>query len=47
MVPVEESSDKPAGSEGVTDHEVTVPPLEVGVRVDMAVFLVNVSEFGL
>ena len=47
IAPVEESSDNPAGSEGDTDHEVTVPPLVVGVTVDMVVPLVSVSEFGL
>ncbi len=47
MAPVVESSDKPAGSEGETDHEVTVPPLTVGVTVVMAVPLVSVNEFGL
>ena len=47
IAPVVESSDKPAGSAGDTDQEVTVPPLEVGVTVVMAVPLVRVSEFGL
>ena len=47
MAPVEESSDNPAGSEGETDHEVTGPPLAVGVTVVMAVPLVKVKEFGL
>ena len=47
MAPFEESSDSPAGSEGETAHEVTVPPLEVGVTVVMAVPLVKVNEFGL
>ena len=46
MAPFEESSDSPAGSEGETAHEVTVPPLEVGTVV-MAVPLVKVNEFGL
>ena len=45
--PVELSSDKPAGSEGETDHDVTVPPLAVGVVVVMAVPLVKVNVFGL
>ena len=45
--PVELSSDKPAGSEGETDHDVTVPPLTVGVVVVIAVPLVSVNEFGL
>ena len=47
MAPVDESSESPAGSEGETDHEVTVPPLEVGVTVVIAVPLVKVNEFGL
>ena len=47
MAPVEESSDKPDGSEGETDHEVTGPPLAVGVTVVMAVPFVNVNELGL
>ncbi len=47
MAPVDESSDRPAGSEGETDHEVTVPPLVVGVTVVMAVPLVKVNELGL
>ncbi len=47
MAPVVESSDKPAGSDGETDHEVTAPPLVVGVTVVMAVPLVRVNEFGL
>ena len=36
MAPLEESSESPAGSEGETDQEVTVPPLEVET-VDIAV----------
>ena len=44
MAPVDESKDKPTGSVGETDHEVTGPPLAVGVTVVMAVPLVNVSE---
>ena len=47
MAPVEESSDSPAGREGETDHEVTVPPLELGVTVVMAVPFVSVSVLGL
>ena len=42
MAPVEESSDSPAGSDGETDHDVTVPPLEVGVMVVIVVPLVRV-----
>ena len=47
MAPVEESSDKPAGSEGETDQDVMVPPLTVGVTVVMAVPFVSVNELGL
>ena len=47
MAPVEESNDRPVGSEGETDQVVMVPPLEVGVTVVMAVPLVNVNVFGL
>ena len=47
MAPVEESSERPAGSVGETDHEVMAPPLTVGVTVVMAVPLVSVNEFGL
>ena len=47
MAPVEESSERPDGSEGETDQEVTGPPLEVGVTVVMAVPLVKVKVFGL
>ena len=47
MAPVEESSERPAGSEGDTDHDVMAPPLTVGVTVVMAVPLVKVNEFGL
>ena len=47
MAPVEESSDRPAGNDGETDQEVTVPPLLVGVTVVMAVYLVSVSVLGL
>lgn len=47
MAPVELSSDNPDGSEGETDHEVTAPPVDVGVTVVMAVPLVRVRELGL
>ena len=47
IAPFEESSDSPAGNEGETDQEVTVPPLEVGVTVVMAVPLVKLNELGL
>ena len=47
IAPVDESRERPAGSDGETDQEVTVPPLTVGDTVVMAVPLVNVNEFGL
>ena len=47
IAPVEESMERPEGSDGETDHDVTAPPLEVGVTVVMAVFLTNDSELGL
>ena len=47
MAPVEESSARPAGSDGDTDQPVMGPPLAVGVTVVMAVPLVSVNEFGL
>ena len=47
MAPVEVLSDKPDGSEGETDHDVTGPPLEVGVTDVMADPLVKVKVFGL
>tara|TARA_Y100000768_G_C23903193_1_gene646233 strand:+ start:250 stop:429 length:180 start_codon:yes stop_codon:yes gene_type:complete len=43
MTPVEVSRDKPAGSDGETDHETTVPPLEVGVAEVIAESLVSVN----
>ena len=47
MAPVDESIERPAGREGETDQEVTVPPVVVGVTVVIAVPLVSVNEFGL
>ena len=47
MAPVVESMERPVGNDGETDHEVTVPPLTVGVTVVMAVPLVSVKEVGL
>ena len=47
MAPVEVSNDKPSGSVGEIDHEVTAPPLEVGMTVDKATFFVSVKELGL
>ena len=47
MAPVEESKDKPAGSDGKTDQDVIVPPLTVGVTVVIALPLVSENELGL
>ena len=44
MAPVEVSSDKPAGSDGDTEYETTLPPVEVTVAVDIAVPFVSVYE---
>ena len=44
MSPVDVSRDNPAGREGDTEYETTVPPVEVTVSVVMAVPLVNVRE---
>ena len=47
MSPVEVSSDKPAGRDGDTEYETTVPPVDVTDAVVMAVPLVKVKEFVL
>ena len=47
MAPVDESIERPDGSEGDTAHVVIAPPLAVGVTVVMAVPLVRLNEFGL
>ena len=44
MAPVEVSSDKPAGRDGETEYETTIPPVEVTVAVVIAVPLVSVYE---
>ena len=43
MTPVEVSKAKPAGRDGETDQDTTVPPLEVGVAAVIAVPLVSVN----
>ena len=43
IAPVEASKDRPAGSEGVTDHESTSPPLADGIAVVIAEPLVRVN----
>ena len=48
MAPVDVEKERPAGSEdGEIDHDVTAPPLEVGVTVVMVVSLVKLSELGV
>ena len=47
IAPVVLSNDRPDGSDGETDQDVTVPPLVVGVAVVIAVPLVSVNEFGV
>ena len=44
IAPVEVSSDNPAGSDGDTAYDTTLPPVEVTVSVVMVVPLVRVSE---
>ncbi len=44
MTPVEESMASPAGRLGETVQPVTVPPVEVGVAVVIAVPFVRVNE---
>jgi hypothetical protein len=43
MTPVVGSSDSPAGSTGLTDHDVTVP-VTVGILFIMATFCVYTAE---
>ena len=45
--PVEVENARPAGSDGSTAQEMTVPPLEVGVVAVISVPLVKVNELGL
>jgi hypothetical protein len=47
IAPVEIEKTRPAGSVGVIDQDVTVPPVAVGVAVDMSVSFDNVNEFGV
>ena len=44
IAPVEASRANPAGSEGDTEYDMTVPPVEVTVSVVIAVSFVKVSE---
>ena len=47
MAPVEVSSESPAGSEGETDQETTVPPLADGEAAVMATPFVKVNGLPL
>ena len=47
IVPVDVSKDRPAGSDGETDHETIVPPKAVGVADVIAESLVKVNGFPL
>jgi hypothetical protein len=47
ILPVVVSNDKPAGSEGDTEYEVTLPPVDVGEMAVMAVPISNVRSFEL
>ena len=47
MVPVEVSSDRPAGRDGETEYEMIVPPFAVGDTAVICVPFVRVNEFGL
>ena len=47
MAPVEVSKERPAGRVAEIDHEVTVPPLALGVDVVMAESFVSVNGFPL
>ncbi len=42
MAPVVVENERPEGNDGEIDHDVTVPPLDVGVTVVMAVPLLRV-----
>ena len=44
IAPVEVSRANPAGSEGDTEYDMTVPPVEVTVSVVIAVSFCKVSE---
>ena len=47
IAPLEVEKVKPAGRDGLIAHEVTVPPLDVGVTVVIALPLVKTDELGL
>lgn len=45
--PVEVEKERPAGTDGEIDQDVTVPPLEVGVAVVIAASFVKVNGLPL
>ena len=47
MTPVVALMERPAGKDGDTEYETTVPPFVVGETAVIAVPLVKVNEFGL
>ncbi len=47
IAPVEVLKERPAGSDGEIDQDVTVPPLTLGVAVVMAESLVSVNGLPL
>ena len=47
IAPVVREKESPVGSVGVIDQEVTAPPLEVGVAVDIKEPFTRVKEFGV
>jgi len=47
ITPVEVSRARPAGSDGETAQEMTVPPLDVGVTAVIDESLIKVKELGL
>tara|TARA_Y100000768_G_C23693212_1_gene547857 strand:- start:172 stop:315 length:144 start_codon:yes stop_codon:yes gene_type:complete len=47
MIPVVAEKERPDGSDGEIDQEVTVPPVELGVAAFIAEPLVKVRKVGL
>ena len=44
IVPVEFENERPAGRDGLIDHDVAGPPLAVGVAADIVTSFVSPSE---
>ena len=44
IVPVEFENERPAGRDGLIDHDVAGPPLAVGVAADIVPSFVSPSE---